>query len=507
MAIITKSYIKKMFLSIYAYAVAVIFFFMFLCYDFSLIMKKTKIVATIGPATESKEKLEELLKFGMNVMRLNFSHGDFAEHERRVNNFRSAVKKTGIRAGILQDLGGPKIRIGDFKDGAVDLIPGKIFTLTTDDIEGSEERVFINYKRLPKEVHAGHIIYLHDGKIKLEVMKVQDNDAVCKIITGGNIKGRRGVNLPDSDLSVKSLTEKDLKDLEFGLKHDVDFIALSFVRRPEDIDELRAILDKRKSKAKIIAKIETPQAVENIDEIIKRTDGVMVARGDLAIEMPAEKVPLIQKMIIEKCNRLGKPVITATQMLESMIKSPVPTRAEVSDIANAILDGTDAIMLSEETTLGNYPIEAVKMMSKIALETEKNYIERAMVRANGNGVVGITDSITSSVVKTAHDVGAKIIVALTDSGFTARMISRHKPKPPILVISKNEKTCNQTCVSFGCLPARTEKYKTLNEALLMARKYCLTEKIVEKGDNIVIACGAMSGKKNAFTNMILVERI
>ena len=507
MAIITKSYIKKMFLSIYAYAVAVIFFFMFLCYDFSLIMKKTKIVATIGPATESKEKLEELLKFGMNVMRLNFSHGDFAEHERRVNNFRSVVKKTGIRAGILQDLGGPKIRIGDFKDGAVDLIPGKIFTLTTDDIEGSEERVFINYKRLPKEVHAGHIIYLHDGKIKLEVMKVQGNDVACKIITGGNIKGRRGVNLPDSDLSVKSLTEKDLKDLEFGLKHDVDFIALSFVRRPEDIDELRVILDKRKSKAKIIAKIETPQAVENIDEIIKRTDGVMVARGDLAIEMPAEKVPLIQKMIIEKCNRLGKPVITATQMLESMIKSPVPTRAEVSDIANAILDGTDAIMLSEETTLGNYPIEAVKMMSKIALETEKNYIERAMVRADGNGVVGITDSITSSVVKTAHDVGAKIIVALTDSGFTARMISRHKPKSPILVISKNEKTCNQTCVSFGCLPARTEKYKTLNEALLMARKYCLTEKIVEKGDNIVIACGAMSGKKNAFTNMILVERI
>ena len=507
MAIITKSYIKKMFLSIYAYAVAVIFFFMFLCYDFPLIMKKTKIVATIGPATESKEKLEELLKSGMNVMRLNFSHGDFAEHERRVNNFRSAVKKTGIRAGILQDLGGPKIRIGDFKDGAVDLIPGKIFTLTTDDIEGSEERVFINYKRLPKEVYAGHIIYLHDGKIKLEVMKVQGNDVACKIITGGNIKGRRGVNLPDSDLSVKSLTEKDLKDLEFGLKHDVDFIALSFVRRPEDIDELRVILDKRKSKTKIIAKIETPQAVENIDEIIKRTDGVMVARGDLAIEMPAEKVPLIQKMIIEKCNRLGKPVITATQMLESMIKSPVPTRAEVSDIANAILDGTDAIMLSEETTLGNYPIEAVKMMSKIALETEKNYIERAMVRANGNGVVGITDSITSSVVKTAHDVGAKIIVALTDSGFTARMISRHKPKPPILVISKNEKTCNQACVSFGCLPARTEKYKTLNEALLMARKYCLTEKIAEKGDNIVIACGAMSGKKNAFTNMILVERI
>lgn len=471
-------------------------------------MKKTKIVATIGPATESKKKLEELLNAGMNVMRLNFSYGDFAEHAKRVINLRLAIKNTGIRAGILQDLGGPKIRIGDFKTESVNLIPGKVFTLTTDDIiEGNEERVSVNYKHLPQEVGVGHVIYLHDGKIKLEVLKIQGNDAVCKVIIGGNIKGRRGVNLPDSDLSIKSLTEKDLKDLEFGLKHNVDFIALSFVRRPEDIDELRAVLDKRKSKAKIIAKIETPQAVRSINEIIKKADGVMVARGDLAIEMSAEKVPLIQKMIIEKCNKLGKPVIIATQMLESMIKSPVPTRAEVSDIANAILDGADAIMLSEETTLGDYPIETVKMMSKVALETEKNYVERATVRAHSNGAVGITDSITSSVVKIAHDVGAKIIVALTDFGFTARMISRHKPKPIILVISKNEKTCNQSCLSFGCLPAQAGKYKTLNEALSVARKYCLTEKIAKKGDNIVIACGFPLGKKNVSTNMILVKTI
>src|SRR3990170_2245888 len=333
-------------------------------------MKKTKIVATIGPATESKEKLEELLKDGMNVMRINFSHGDFAEHARKVANLHSAMKKTGIRAAILQDLGGPKIRIGDFKADSIELIPGRTFTLTTDQVEGDEKKVSIQYKNFPKEVKKGHVIYLHDGKKKLEVIKIAGNDVVCKVIVGGSIKGRRGVNLPDSELSIGSLTKKDIHDLEFGLKYDVDFIALSFVRKPEDIDELRTILKKRKSSARIIAKIETPQAIRNLDEIISKADGVMVARGDLAIEVPAEQVPLIQKMIIEKCNNLGKPVITATQMLESMIKSPIPTRAEVSDVANAILDGTDAIMLSEETTLGDYPVEAVRMMSKIAREIE-----------------------------------------------------------------------------------------------------------------------------------------
>lgn len=278
-------------------------------------MKKTKIVATIGPATESKEKLEELLKAGMNVMRINFSHGDFAEHARKVDNLRLAMRKTGIQAGILQDLCGPKIRIGDFKADSIDLIPGKTFILTTDHIEGDEKKVSIQYKNLPKEVRKGHIIYLYDGKRKLEVIKIKGNDVMCRVIIGGNIKGRRGVNLPDSELSIGSLTKKDLHDLEFGLKHDVDFIALSFVRKPEDIDTLRAILKKRGSGAMIIAKIETPQAIRNIDEIISKADGIMVARGDLAVEVPAEQVPLIQKMIIEKCNNLGKPVITATQKI------------------------------------------------------------------------------------------------------------------------------------------------------------------------------------------------
>ncbi|MBI5913059.1 pyruvate kinase [Candidatus Azambacteria bacterium] len=470
-------------------------------------MKKTKIVATIGPATESKEKLEELLRAGMNVMRVNFSHGDLAEHAKKVTNLRAAMKKTGIQAAILQDLGGPKIRIGDFKEDSIDLIPGKLFTLTTDTIEGDEKRVSIQYKNLPKEVEKGHIIYLYDGKRKLEVVKIKGNDVVCRVIVGGNIKGRRGVNLPDSALSMGSLTKKDVHDLEFGLKYDVDFIALSFVRRPEDIDRLKDILKKRGSGAKIIAKIETPQAIRNIDEIINKADGVMVARGDLAIEVPAEQVPLIQKMIIEKCNNLGKPVITATQMLESMIKNPIPTRAEVSDVANAILDGTDAIMLSEETALGDHPVEAVRMMSKIAREIEKNYPERTVMRSGNNGASDITDSITGSVVKAAYDVGAKVIVALTGSGFTARMISRYKPEPVILALSSNEKTCNQIHLSFGCFPARVKKYKTVNEAVAIVRQRCLAEKVASKGDRVVIACGVPSGKKGVATNMILVETI
>ena len=488
------------------FALYAILFFCFQTYN-DIYMKKTKIVATIGPATESKEKLEELLKDGMNVMRINFSHGDFAEHARKVINLRSVMRKTGLRAAILQDLSGPKIRIGDFKTDSIELIPGKTFILTTDIIKGDEKRVSIHYKNLQKEVKKGHIIYLYDGKRKLKVVKVRGNDVLCRVIVGGNIRGRRGVNLPDSELSIGSLTKKDIRDLEFGLKYDVDFIALSFVRRPEDIDELRAILKKRKSSALIIAKIETPQAIRNLDEIINKADGIMVARGDLAIEVPAEQVPLIQKMIIEKCNNLGKPVITATQMLESMIKNPIPTRAEVSDVANAILDGTDAIMLSEETALGDYPVEAVKMMSKIAQEIERNYPERVIVHSRDNGTSDITDSITGSVVKAAHDVGAKAIVALTESGFTARMIARYKPEPVILALSPSEKTCKQIHLSFGCLPAHIKRYKTVNEAVALVRQRCLTEKIALKGDRVVIACGVPSAKKGVATNMILVETI
>lgn len=470
--------------------------------------KKTKIVCTIGPATESEPKLTELLKAGMNVMRLNFSHGDFAEHGGRVKNLKAAIAKTGLNAAILQDLGGPKIRIGTFKTDFVMLEEGKTFTLTTDKVEGDVNKVFVNYPLLPKEVKKGHVIFLHDGKKKLEVLEVKGNDVVCKIIVGGEIKGKRGVNLPDSDISISSITEKDRADLEFGIKNKVDYIALSFVRNPEDITELREILDKRKCKAGIIAKIETPQAVRNIDKIIELVDGIMVARGDLAIEIPAEDVPTTQKMIIRKCNEAGKPVITATQMLESMIKSPVPTRAEVSDVANAILDGTDAIMLSEETTLGDYPLQAVEMMAKIANRIEKDNLHKQLLNneRSTDGPINVGVASTSAAVRMADSVGAKFIISLTESGYSARMISRYKPTQPIIALTPNDVTFHRSMLSFGVYPVHIERFKDFNQVLKIVRDFCLKNKLAVKGDKVVIASG-LPFAKVIETNMILVETL
>jgi len=470
-------------------------------------IKKTKIVATIGPATSSEEMLKKLLKAGLNIVRLNFSHGDFKEHQEKVDNFRLAMLATGMPGAIMQDLSGPKIRLGEFSTERVTLKAGNNITITTDKIVGDETKVSINYPMFAKEVKAGDQIMVDDGKKKFEVISVKGNDVLCKIIVGGDTKGRRGVNLPDSDISVSSLTDKDKKDIEFGFKNKVDFFAFSFVRTPADVIELREILNKKKSKAKIIAKIETPQAVKNIDAILELCDGLMVARGDLAIEVPAEKVPMIQKMLIKKCNDAGKIVITATQMLESMIKSPVPTRAEVSDIANAILDGTDAVMLSEETTLGEYPIEAVNVMSRVAYDIEHNYPERRISNQAEKGQRSVTDSITSSVVKTANDIGAKLIIALTKTGFTARMISRHKPTSPIIAVTSDVTTYNQMSASFGCLPLLVEEYNNVPSAFKNVKDFCLKKKIVNKGDKVVIVACSSFDKKDTSANMITVETI
>jgi pyruvate kinase len=467
--------------------------------------KKTKIVCTIGPATESVESLTSLVEAGMNVMRLNFSHGDFKEHQSRIDNLKKVTAKTGKNVATLQDLGGPKIRIGEFENGSVVLKEGETFTLTTEKIVGNEKKVFVNYPLLPKEVKVGGIIMLHDGRKKLEITDIKGNDVICKVIIGGEIKSKRGVNLPGAYLSISSITEKDRADLEFGLKNKVDFIALSFVRRSADITELREILNKAKSRAQIIAKIETPEALENIDEIIKLADGIMVARGDLAIEIPAEEVPIVQKMLIHKCNALGKPVITATQMLESMIKSPVPTRAEVSDVANAIIDGTDAIMLSEETTLGDFPFEAVSMMTKIALNVERQVFTNGHIREYDESH-GTTDVVSESAVRTAHEIGAKFIVALTESGRTARMIARYRPSERILALTSNEKDANKMMLSFGCYPVVTDKFETVSEIMKVVKQVAIKEKIADKGDRVVIVAGMPFGKIKE-TNMILVETI
>ena len=471
-------------------------------------IKKTKIVATIGPATSSEEMLSKLLKAGMNVVRLNFSHGDFKEHQEKVDNFRKSMKATGMTGAIMQDLSGPKIRLGEFYQEKVELKKGDNITITTEKIIGDEKKVSINYPLFPKEVKKGDNIMVDDGKKKFEVVSIKGNEVLCKIIVGGTTKGRRGVNLPDSEISISCLTEKDIKDIDFGIKNKVDFFAFSFIRKPEDVTELRNILNKRKSKAQIIAKIETPQAVKNIDRILELCDGLMVARGDLATEVLAEQVPMIQKMIIQKCNDAGKFVITATQMLESMIKSPVPTRAEVSDIANAILDGTDAVMLSEETTLGEFPVEAVSMMSRVAYEIEHNYPKRKVVHIKKQeDSREITDSITEAVVRTADDVEAKVIVAFTETGFTARMVSRYKPTQMILALTPNEITAHQLCLSFGCVSKQVPYFKTFEEVSKYVKGYCIKEKIAKKGDRIIITGSMPFGKESGSTNMVMVEII
>jgi pyruvate kinase len=410
----------------------------------------------------------------------------------------------------LQDLAGPKIRIGDFKAGSIALKEGQEFILTTDKVDGDENRVSVNYPLFAKEVSKGHAVFLQDGQKKLEILEVKDNDVICKVIIGGEIKSRQGVNLPHSDLSISSMTEKDHADIEFGIKNQVDFFALSFVRRPSDVKELRDVLNVKKSKAKIIVKIETPQALANIDEILKLTDGVMVARGDLAIEIPAENVPIAQKMLISKCNDLGKPVITATQMLESMIDSPVPTRAEVSDVANAIFDGTDAIMLSEETALGKFPVEAVKMMANVALKVESDhtYMKTEKSKRHMKGpALGVVDAVTSEAVDVADRIGAKCIVALTHSGFTATMVARYKPVQPLIAFTSDEITARQLLLSYGCVPTINKNFSTFNDAMEEVRKFALENKVAQKGDKVVVVAGVPLNTHGVGTNLMLVETV
>ena len=469
--------------------------------------KKTKIVATIGPKTESQAMLEKLLKAGMNVMRLNFSHGDFAEHQEKIKNGRAASAKTGIPVAFLQDLGGPKIRIGTFynnPDEVVTLKKGQTFTLTTRKVEGTNEIASVSYAKMPQEVKKGERLLIDDGKKRLEIQKITKTDIICKVLVGGETKGRRGVNLPDSDLTISSLTAKDKKDLEFGLKNKVDFFALSFVRRPKDITDLRNILKKNNSKAQIIAKVETPQALESIDEVIDLADGIMVARGDLAVEIPAEQVPLAQKMMIEKCRLAGKPVITATQMLDTMISSPVPTRAEVSDVANAIFDGTDAIMLSEETTLGDYPVESVSMMTRIAQYNEE--FCPTDIDIWGMDEDDVAHAITTGALAIADEVFAEQIVCVTDKGYTARLLSRYRPDQDIIALTSNEVTYRQLLLSNGVTPVMIKNFKSLSDQVKATREMFITNKWGKKGGKIVIVSDMPSGKKT-HTSATIVETL
>lgn len=471
--------------------------------------KRTKIVATIGPASSDPKMLAALIKAGMNVARVNFSHGDHAEQGAKMENIRTVAAAVGEPIAILQDLCGPKVRIGDFTEGSVTLVKGQTFTLSTTPCAGTKDKVFIGYPHLHKEVKKGSVILLDDGRRTLVVQSVRGTNVITTVTVGGTIKGRRGVNAPGAFCKVSAITAKDKVDLAFGLEQKVDFIALSFVRSAEDVKKLRALIVKQSPKhvPGIISKIETPEAVKDIDAIIAESDGIMVARGDLAVEVSAENVPFIQKHIIRACVAAGKPVITATQMLESMVKSPVPTRAEVADVANAILDGTDAVMLSEESALGEFPLEAVTMMAKIARETENQPTYRSLFKHFlKREEYGLVDALGRAVAETAIRLDARAIVALSESGYTGRMIARHRPMQPIIVFTPHETTARKLALSFACHPMLVTSFETVLTVIDEGKKAILKEKLATKGDRIILVAGVPLGKAGN-TNMLMVQRV
>ncbi|MFA6408453.1 MAG: pyruvate kinase [Candidatus Paceibacterota bacterium] len=471
--------------------------------------KRTKIVATIGPTSNDQKVIEKLIRAGLNVARHNFSHGSHEQHAMDMKAVRTAAKEIGASIAILQDLSGPKVRIGDFEGGSITLVAGARITLSAEQCVGTKDRVFINYPHIAEEVKKGDKILLDDGRRELEVVSVQGSDVVTKIIIGGTIKGRRGVNIPGAFRKISPITKKDRVDLVFGLEQGVDFVALSFVRSAEDVRQLRKLIAKHAPKhiPHIIVKIETVEAVEKLDAIIAEADGVMVARGDLAVEISPENVPLVQKMIIRKCVAAGKPVITATQMLESMISSPIPTRAEVGDVANAILDGTDAVMLSQETAMGEYPVEAVSMMSQIAhkVENDKAYREK-FHSTRVNHETDVVDAIGRAVVDALHATNARAIVALSESGFTARMISRYRPTRTVVVFTAHEETARKLALSFACHPFVAPAFDDVLQVIIDSKEVLLKQKLVKKGDQFVISAGIPFGKVGG-TNMMMVQTV
>lgn len=465
---------------------------------------KTKIVATLGPNSEDQATIEKMIQAGLSVARVNMSHGDFAEHAAKIKNARAAAKKVGKPLAILQDLAGPKIRLGDFETETVTLKKGKKLILSTKKCVGTAEKVYVNYTKLPKEVKAGMSIFLNDGKQELKIEKIVGGDIHTKIIAGGTIRGRRGVNVPDGDLSISSLTPKDKKDLKFGIEQGVTFMTLSFVRTVADIKLLRKLIGN--NDISIVAKIETKAAIENLEAIVKESDVIMVARGDLAIEMPLEQVPMLQKKIIRIANQYGKPVITATQMLDSMRTSVTPTRAEVADIANAILDGTDAIMLSDETAIGDHPEKPVEVMSRVAREVENDdYL--TMINKRWDFVPAANcEAVGRSIAHSVAHTGAVAIVAFSESGYTGRMVSRYRPCKPILVLTPYEQTALKMQVVYGCEAIIVNQVRSVREAEKIAADTVRAQKLGKKGDTFIMGAGIPFGESGA-TNMMLIETL
>ena len=466
-------------------------------------MRKTKIICTLGPSTDKDGVLEELIKEGMNVARFNFSHGLHDEQKGRIDKLKEIRTRLGKPIAALLDTKGPEIRICEFADGKITLKEGQLFTLTPDDIEGNENIVSVTYKELYKDVRPGNHILIDDGLIELEVQKIKSHDIVCKVINGGVLGNKKGVNLPGVEVNMPFISPKDRDDILFGIKEGYDFIAASFTRTAADIKEIRDILEKNGGQGiKIIAKIENQQGVDNIDSIIEAADGIMIARGDMGVEIPLEDVPVIQKDIISKVYTAGKQVITATQMLDSMIKNPRPTRAETTDVANAIYQGTSAIMLSGETAAGKYPVEALKTMVKIAVRTEADveYNKQFRVRYNG-GASNMTTAISHATCMTAIDLDAKAIIAITRSGNTARMVSKYRPGCMIIGCTPDERTCRQMNLSWGVAPIHMKEEYSMEILLLHATEAAEEKGYVKKGDVVVLTVGVPLGRSGN-TNLL-----
>ncbi len=469
---------------------------------------RTKIIATIGPASQSKDILRQMILEGLDVCRINFSHGDYSLIKETVNNIKELNKELGTFVGILGDLQGPKLRVGIIKNGSVELQPDQEIILTTKECEGDEYKIYVNYPEFTRDVKKGEKVLLDDGKIHLEVIETDKKENVkCKVISGGKLSSKKGVNLPNTRISLPSLTIKDLKDLDFALENDFDWIGLSFVRSVTDIVELREVIRSKNKNTRIVAKIEKPEALKEIDQIISATDAVMVARGDLGVELPMEQVPLIQKKIVEKCIKASKPVIIATQMMESMIENYSPTRAEVNDVANAIMDGADAVMLSAETSVGKYPVKVVEMMRRIITQVED--LDTIYYRHHSPELktsTYITDSICYTACVLAEEANVKAIITMTNSGYSAFKLSGHRPKARIFVFTDNRYLLTTLSLVWGVTGYYYDKYESTDQTINDLKESLKNNQLV-KTDDLVINIASMPIKEKGRTNMIKLSYI
>lgn len=470
-------------------------------------LRKTKIVCTIGPSSQNEEILKELILNGLNVARLNFSHGTHEEHKLKIDTIKKVRAELNSITAIMLDTKGPEIRIKDFENDQIELVKGQEFYLTTRDVQGNENIVSVTYGNLAKDIKTKDTILIDDGLISMEVIEVIDGtDLKCIVNNGGTLRNKKGINIPNVTINLPALTDKDISDIKFGIREGIDYIAASFIRKADDVIHIREILEEENAdNIMIISKIENRQGVENIDEIIKVSDGIMVARGDLGVEIPAEEVPLVQKSIIKKCNEAGKPVITATQMLDSMIRNPRPTRAEVSDVATAIFEGTDAIMLSGETASGSYPIEAVKTMVNIALIIEKSLDYEKILKSKSLGLnCGIADSISYATCKSSLDLKASAIISATSSGYTAAAVSKFRPAAPIIAATQSHKVMRKLALYWGVYPIKIEELRSTDDIFDRSVKEALKLGYLKNGELTIITAGVPVGVSGS-TNLLKVH--